>query len=89
MVDKENYIGKRLEIDEIRKLFPNKWAIVKDYTDSVGGFVVDGVLVEVLDFNDMLEYMKNHTNDKLYRFRTTENFNVGYLHGELIKSEDI
>jgi hypothetical protein len=49
-----------------------------------------GILVEVLDFQDMLKYMGEHIDEDLYEFRTTEgSMNMGYIHGELVKIEDI
>jgi hypothetical protein len=89
-VDKKDYIGKRMTVDEIKRLFPDKHAILKDYTKTLGNFVVEGVLVEVLDFQDMLQYMREHKGEKLYEFRTTEgSMNVGYIHGKLVKTEDV
>jgi hypothetical protein len=84
--NKEDYIGKRLTVDKIQELFPDKYAILKDYTDTIGNIVVDGVLVEVLDFKEMLKYLEIHSEEDLYEFRTTDRMNVGYIHGELIKS---
>jgi hypothetical protein len=89
-VDKKDYIGKRMTVDEIKRLFPDKHAILKDYTKTLGNFVVEGVLVEVLDFDDMLDYMEEHIDERLYEFRTTEgSMNVGYIHGKLVKTEDV
>jgi hypothetical protein len=82
-VNKEDYIGKRLPLSEIRSLFPNKWAIVKDYVFE-NGDIEDGVLVEVLDFEDMLQFMKEHRGERLFKFRTTDNMNVGYINGVFI-----
>lgn len=85
-VDKNDYIGKRMTVDEIKRLFPDKHAILKDCTDTIGNFVVDGILVEVLDFQDMLKYMEEHIDEDLYEFRTTEgSMNMGYIHGELVR----
>jgi hypothetical protein len=86
-VDKKDYIGKRMTVDEIKRLFPDKHAILKDYTKTLGNFVVEGILVEVLDFDDMLKYMEEHIDEKLYEFRTTEDrMNMGgYIHGELVR----
>jgi hypothetical protein len=89
-VDKNDYISKRMTVDEIKRLFPDKHAILKDCTDTIGNFVVDGILVEVLDFQDMLKYMGEHIDEDLYEFRTTEgSMNMGYIHGELVKTEDV
>jgi hypothetical protein len=85
--NKEDYIGKRLLLSEIRSLFPNKWAIVKDYIFE-NGDIEDGVLVEVLDFEDMLQFMKEHRGERLFKFRTTDNMNVGYINGVFINKED-
>jgi hypothetical protein len=86
LANKADYIGKRLTVEEIQELFPDKYAILKDYTDTIGNIVVDGILVEVLDFNDMLKYLEVHNSEDLYEFRTTDRMNVGYIHGELVKT---
>jgi hypothetical protein len=85
--NKEDYIGKRLPLSEIRSLFPNKWAIVKDYVFECGD-IEDGVLVEVLDFEDANKFMQAHMGERLYRFRTTENMNTGYINGVFINKDD-
>jgi hypothetical protein len=43
VVDKNDYIGKRMTADEIKRLFTDKHVILKDCTDTIGNFVVDGI----------------------------------------------
>jgi hypothetical protein len=45
-------------------------------------------LVEVLDFEDAIDYVNKHKNEQLVYERTTDNMyvGVGYIHGEYIKA---
>ena len=62
MVDKKMYIGKRIDWSNLVLFFPNLWVALKDCTFT-GIDVESAILVDVLDDNEVIEYMHKHLNE--------------------------
>ena len=72
IVDKNQYIGKRLTWDEAVDIFPDLWVAFKDCT-MLGIDMEDGILVDVIEDKNIILYMKQHFNENMYIDRTIEN----------------
>lgn len=85
MENKGAYIGQRLDWSNLVLLFPNLWVALKDCIYS-GIDINSAVLVDVLDDNEVIEYMDKHYNDYERVERTTDSFTGGYVHAEIRES---
>ena len=83
---KEQYIGKQLTWEEAVNLFPDLWVAFKDCTYNKVTFV-KGILVDVIEDKDRIEYMNKHWDEGLHIDRTTEASGGEYIHGILIEKE--
>jgi hypothetical protein len=88
IVNKADYIGERMTWENLVDLFPNRWVILKDCKYSVGYEIINGILVEVLDFDAAIEYVNKHKDEQLVYDCTTSDVceNMGYIHGEYVKA---
>ena len=86
MVDKKMYIGKRIDWSNLVLFFPNLWVALKDCTFT-GIDVESAILVDVLDDDEIIEYINKHFNEYEVVERTTDYFTGGYVHAEI--REDI
>lgn len=80
--NKNLYIGKHLTWDEAVDMFPDLWVVFKDCKMS-GIDIEEGILVDVIADQDIKNYMKQHFYEDIVIDRTTEDCNVGYIHGEI------
>ena len=70
MENKSLYIGKKLDWSNLVLLFPNLWVALKDCEYS-GIDVTSAVLIDVLDDDEVIDYMIEH-NDYEKVERTTD-----------------
>lgn len=80
--DKKQYIGQRITWENLVLLFPNQWVALKDckYT---GIDVSEGILVNVIDDENVTQYMAEHDKEYEHIERTTEGLSGGYIHAEI------
>lgn len=85
IINKSEYIGKRLTWDRAVELFPYKWVAFKDCKMS-GIDMENGILVDVIEDEQIETYIVEHLKDKYYIDRTLDGFAGGYIHGVIIEN---
>ena len=86
VVDKKQYIGKKLTWEQAVEIFPDLWVSFQDCIYNDADFQ-SGTLVAVIEDQDIGKYLCNHIEENPFFARTTEDNFGGYIHGVLVEKE--